>query len=87
MWISQGVIILKAMALQITDIAKQTWSNDILSTSSKLSECKTLLNPQKHLQVINNYFISRHLTRFKISNHQLLVEEGRHWGIDPVDTT
>ena len=71
----------------MTDIAKQTWSNEI-STSSKLStykEYKTLLNPEKYLQVINNYFIRRQLTRFRISNHQLLIEEGRHRGIDAID--
>ena len=71
----------------MTDIVKQTWSN-VINTSSKLStnkEFKTLLNPEKYLQVINNYFIRRQLTRFRISNHQLLIEEGRHLGIDPID--
>ena len=71
----------------MTDIARQTWSNEI-STSSKLStyeEFKTLLNPEKYLQVINNYFIRKQLTRFGISNHQLLIEEGRHRGIDLID--
>ena len=71
----------------MTDIAKQTWSSEI-STSSKLStykEYKTPLNPEKYLQVINNYFIRRQLTRFRISNHQLLIEEGRHRGIDVID--
>ena len=43
------------------------------------------LNPEKYLQVINNYFIRKQLTRFRISNHQLLIEDGRHWGIDPID--
>ena len=90
-WISQGVgneeFFLKAMVLGMTDIAKQTWSKDI-NTSSKLSsykEFKTLLNPEKYLQVINNYFICRQLTCFTIYNHQLLIEEGRHQGIDPID--
>ena len=75
------------MVLRMTDIAKQTWSNEI-STSSKLStykEFKTLLNPEKYLQVISNYFIRKQLTRFRISNHQLLIEEGRHRRIDPID--
>ena len=75
------------MVLRMTDIAKQTWSNEI-STSSKLStykEFKTLSNPEKYLQVINNYFIHKQLTRFRISNHQLLIEEGRHRRIDLID--
>ena len=83
MWISQGVgneeLFLKAMVLRMIDIARQTWSDEI-STSSKLStykEFKTLLNPKKYLQVINSYFIRKQLTRFRISNHQLLTEEGR----------
>ena len=90
-WISQGVgneeLFLKVMVLQMTDIARQTWSNEI-SASSELSTCKefkTLLNQEKYLQVINNYFIHKQLTRFRISNHQLLIEEGRHRGIDLVD--
>ena len=91
MWISQGVgneeLFSKAMFLRMTDVAKQTWSNEI-NTSSKLStykEFKTLLNSEKYLQVINNYFIRRRFTRFRMSNHQLLIEEGRHQGIDPID--
>ena len=75
------------MVLRMTDIAKQTWSNET-STSFKLSTCKefkTLLNPEKYLQVINNYFIRKQLTRFRISNHQLLIEEVRHRGIDPIN--
>ena len=77
-WISQGIgdkeLFLKAMVLRMTDIARQTWSNEI-NTSSKVStykEFKTLLNPEKYLQVVNNYFIRRQLTRFRRSNHQLL---------------
>ena len=65
------------LVLRMTYIAKQTWSNEI-STSSKLStkkKFKTLLNPEKYLQVINNYFIRRQLTRFRISNYQLLIED------------
>ena len=46
-----------------------------------------LLNPEKYMQVINNYFIRRQLTRFRISNHRLLIEESRHRGIDPTDRT
>ena len=62
----------------MTDIARQTWSNEI-STSSKLStykEFKTLLDSEKYLQIINNYFSRKQLTRFRIS---------RHRGIDPID--
>ena len=46
------------MVLRMTDTAKQTWSNKI-NTSSKLStykDFKTLLNPEKYLQVIINTF-------------------------------
>ena len=71
----------------LSDIAKQAWSNEI-NTSSKLStnkEFKTLVNSEKYLQIVNNFFICRQLTRFRISNHQLLLEEGRHRGTDPID--
>ena len=87
-WISQGdgneELFLKAMVLLITDIARQTWSNEI-STSSKLStykEFKALLNPEKYLRIMNNYFIRKQLTRFRISNYQLLIEEGRQGGVN-----
>ena len=64
----------------MTDIVKQNLRNKI-NTSSKLStykEFKTLLNPENYLQVVNNYIIRRQLTHFRIHNHQLLIEEGRH---------
>ena len=75
------------MVLRMTDSDKQTWSNEV-NTSSKLSTCKefkTLINPEIYLHIINNHFIRRQLTRYRISNHQLLIEEDGHQGIDLID--
>ena len=74
-WITQGVgdeeLFIKSVALRLTDIAKQTWNNE-MDSSPKLStyrEFTSLLNPEKYLCTLNNYFIRKQLTKFRISNH------------------
>ena len=90
-WITQGVgdeeLFMKSVVLRLSDIAKQTWNSEI-DSSPKLStyrEFKSLLNPEKYLYTVNNYFIRKQLTKFRISNHKLMVEEGRYRGIDFAD--
>ena len=48
-------------------------------------EFKSLLNPGKYLYTPNNYFIRKQLTKFRISNHKLMVEEDRYRGTDFAD--
>ena len=90
-WITQGVgdeeLFMKSVVLRLSNIAKQTWNSEI-DSSPKLStyrEFKSLLNPEKYLYTVNNYFIQKQLTKFRISNHKLMVEEGRYRGIDFAD--
>ena len=62
--------------------------NSEIDSSSKLSTCrefKSLLNPEKYLYTVNNYFIQKQLTKFRLSNHKLMVEEARYNGIDFAD--
>ena len=78
---------MKSVVLRLTDIAKQTWNNEI-NSSPKLStyrELKSLLNPEKYLYTLDNYFIWKQLTKLSISNHKLMVEEGRYRGTDFAD--
>ena len=67
---------MKSVDLRLTDISKQTWNSEIDSGSPKLStyrEFKSLLNPEKYFYTLNNYFIWKQLTKFRISNHKLMV--------------
>ena len=88
-WITQGVgdeeLFMKSVVLRLTDIAKQICNSEI-DSSPKLSTyrefLKSLLNPEKYLYTLNNYFIRKQLTKFRISNHKLMVEEDRYRGTD-----
>ena len=78
---------MKSVVLRLTDIAKQTWNSEI-DSSPKLSlyrEAEFLLNPEKYLYTVNNYFIQKQFTKFRISDYKLVVEEGRFRGIDFAD--
>ena len=90
-WITQGVgdeeLLMKSIVLRLTDIAKQYWNSEI-DSNPKLSTCrafKPLLNPEKYLHTVNNYFKRKQLTKFRISNQKLMVEGGRYRGPDFAD--
>ena len=90
-WITQGIgdeeLFMISVVLRLTDIAKQTWNSEI-DSSPKLStyrEFKPLLYPEKYLYTLNNFFIRKQLTKFRTSNHKLMVEGGRHRGTDFAD--
>ena len=46
-----------------------------------IREIKSLLEPEKYLKEINNYFIHRQTVKFRISDHSLRIEKGRHHGM------
>ena len=78
-WISQEVggeaLFLREFILRLQDIARQNWRAD-LESSAKLStnsEFKSLLNPEKYLKVVKNYFIPRQLAKLRTSNHDLMI--------------
>ena len=70
-------------SLRSADKAKQNWKSDI-DAHEKLStngEIKSLLEPEKYLKEIDNYFIRRQTVKFRISDHLLMIEKGRHHGM------
>ena len=75
--------------MRLQDIAKQNWRAD-LESSTKLSthsEFKSLLNLEKYLKVVKNYFIHKQLANLRTSNHDLMIEKGRHYGIEVANRT
>ena len=59
-----------------------------VSGSSKFSiynTFKSLLTPEEYLSVVNSYFIRRQFTKFRVSDHLLIIEKGRHNGLDRDD--
>ena len=92
-WISQEVgeeaLILRAFTLWLQDIARQNWRAD-LESSTKLvtyNEYKSLLNIEKYLKVVQNYFICKQLAKLRTSNHDLMIEKGRHRGTEFMNRT
>ena len=93
MWISQEVgneaPFLGQFTLRLQDTAMQNWRTD-LEGSPKLSiysEFKSLLNPEKYLKAVGNYFIRKQLAKLRNSNHDLMIEKGRHHGIKVTNRT
>ena len=73
----------REFALRLADIAKQNWKSDTDAQAKLLSngEVKSLLEPEKHLKEIDNYFVHRQTVKFRISDHSLMIEKGRHHGM------
>ena len=66
--------------MRLWDIARQNWRADLESSAklSTYSEFKSLLNPEKYLKVVKNYFIRKQLAKLRTSNHDLMIEKGRY---------
>ena len=54
-----------------SSITMQNWRADLESSAklSTYSEFKSLLNPEKHVKVVGNYLIRKHLAKLRTSNH------------------
>ena len=93
MWISQEVgdeaLFLREFTLRLQDIARQNWRADLESSTkfSTYSEFKSLLNPETYLKIIKNYFIRKQLAKLRTSNHDLMIEKGRHHGTEVANRT
>ena len=93
MWISQEVgdeaLFLREFTLRLQDIAMQNWRADLESSTklSTYSEFKSLLNPEKYLKVVGNYFIRKQSAKLRTSNHDLMTEKGIHHGIEVTNKT
>ena len=60
-----------------------------MESSTKLStysEFKLLLNPEKYQKVVGKYFIRKQLAKLRTSNHDLMIEKGRHHGTEVTTT-
>ena len=92
-WISQEVgdeaLFLREFTLRLQDIARQNWRADLESSAklSTYSEFKSLLNHEKYLKVVKNYFIGKQLAKLRTSNHDLIIEKGRYQGIEVTNRT
>ena len=75
--------------LRLQDVARQNWRADLESSTklSTYSEFKSLLDPEKYLKVVRNRFICKELAKLHTSNHDLLIEKGRHHGTEVVNRT
>ena len=85
-WLTQSVgdetQFLSSFRLRIEDNFRQEWYTDILE-NKKLETYKTfksLLEPEIYL-TIDSFFLRRELSKFRISNHNLMIDEGRQKGI------
>ena len=68
---------------RLSDCSKQEWLSDI-TMSPKLNlyrEIKSLLEPERYLLEIRNRNLRKTLANFRISCHNLAVEQGRHKNI------
>ena len=69
----------------MSDIFHQEAFSDIRRENSKLrtySMFKTCPGYEQYLTVIQNIEIRTALTKLRLSNHQLMIEKGRHVGIE-----
>ena len=74
---------LNSFRLRMEDNFRQEWYTDI-SENKKLETCKTfksLLEPEIYSTTIDSFFLRRELSKFRISHHNLMTEEGRQKGI------
>ena len=77
-------LVTREFMLRLQDIAMQNWRAHPESSTklSTYSEFKLLLNPKKYLKVVRNYFIRKQLAKLCASNHDLVIEKGRHHGTE-----
>ena len=76
--------IAKRIFERIVDSFHQNSFTSINSTSSKLRTYaifKKDIGLEKYLSDVKNFEIRRHVTKFRLSNHRLMIEVGRHLGI------
>ena len=87
-WISQEIgnpeNFIRLFTDRVKDCCKQNWFEK-LGTSSKAEsyrEYKTLLDTERYLFLDMPYELRRVFARFRCSNHDLMIEKGRHTNID-----
>ena len=56
-------------------------NTDAHAKLSTNGEIKSLLEPEKYLKEIDNYFVNRQTVKFRISDYTSMIEKGRHHGM------
>ena len=86
-WLTQSVgdetQLLNSFRLRIEDNFRQEWYIDI-SENKKLETYKifkSLLEPEIYLTTKDSFYLRKELSKFRISNHNLMIEKGRQKGI------
>ena len=87
-WIAQdvgnSVLFIKSFQLRLKDIYKQNWEESLNSCSkADTYRCyKSLLTPEKYLFINLPYEFKQILSKFRSSTHVLMIEKGRHEGLE-----
>ena len=87
-WVAQEVgnenIFLSLFCQRVKDIFTQKWFSDIDSTpkAHHYKYFKSNLAPEYYLSLDISYVYKKMLSNFRCSNHDLMIEKGRHLGID-----
>ena len=75
----------RATLERLKDIYHQKGFEEITSASSKLrtyAKFKTDIGKEEYLDTMENIWDRTALTKFRLSNHDLMIEKGRHEGLD-----
>jgi len=84
--VSEYPFIFKKFYQRLYDNFHETTFGDIKENSSKLRTYalfKTEPGLEKYLAEVKNVSIRQHVTKFRLSNHRLAIETGRHDGVSP----
>ena len=87
-WLAQEVgnenMFLRLFCQRVKDIFTQKWFSGIESTpkAHHYKYFKTNLAPEHYLSLDISYVYKKMLSNFRCSNHDLMIEKGRHLGID-----
>ena len=87
-WLAQGAgdhqIFLNTFKQRLIDCYSQKIHSEIESTSKgkHYQNFKSLVTVEKYLSINLNYDLKKVLANFRCSCHQLMIEKGRHLGID-----
>ena len=87
-WIAQDVgdsnQFMNIIKIRLKDIYSQKWHDSLINTSkADTYKCyKSLLTPEKYLSINLQYLYKQALAKFRTSTHDLMIEKGRHIGLD-----
>ena len=87
-WISHDVgnelTFMQMFKQRINDCCFQKWHEDVngLSKAHHYKHFKSLLDVETYLTVDMSYALRRVLANFRCSSHVLMIEKGRHLGLD-----